>query len=759
MIEAFVTPTSKAGPLDVEYHCKRKLYQIHNFDHCSYIEIWTKKRKVEDKTSNPYIMAPPKPAELPIDRSIRRRQERAALLEAQEAARRAREVPTRAMQDAAALKKQFDVVYNEHEELRRECTRRLNAHDGPHYNPFDARFQPSRNQRDAYVETSGFRNKIYPEKRFLEKMQQEALANASKIWDLTDQKKAGQDVDDQLHECEEIDAQIRQKLISSNLTFYIALWDTARSECDCVTALMKKFYWYEKRYKPFQDQTSIFLSPTATRQNQHEPESTREGDRGTDISGKVWGPWRIWGLDAMSAEEQRTQKRSGDKNDFVKRETTVDIVCNNNAEWVKISNINNNRITRIMAEMGIGLEELEEESDEDEMDVSEGGEDAPLTDTSNSRTRYNARPVITPTLRKIQRGWIPRFLRDVEHDDELVDLLKFAVQYSKAAPVNRVRYLPPRIRFVCPKIEEGKNALVDRVLYDIRDLGIEVCTVDNISLRNAPDSAPRPFCTALSKMMPNPYTLLPKELNIDCTVLIALVSDISHMKDPPRLDEYAHAIKNQIDIEKEHSLLLTQLFPLIRGRKLYCTYDAAMRFCAIAATLATYTERKRAALLIERWAGEQGMEEAQEFGYEQLTPEERIAELESLSEYDLPDDIQLPVEIIDDTEDIIRRALATPTPTQPLSKEHPYLPQIASTINLLDINHSVFLYSWATGLMTVTSNRAVAKEIQSALDRYMDSTGESVTGPMLWMTNVARSFITKGAQTPVDELNNASEEN
>ncbi|KAI5304915.1 hypothetical protein KEM56_005701, partial [Ascosphaera pollenicola] len=443
----------------------------------------------------------------------------------------------------------------------------------------------------------------------------------------------------------------------------------------------------------------------------------------------------------------RDQKRSEGEYEFVKRETTVDIVSDNQAEWIKISNITNKRITRVMAEMGVGLEELED-TDEEEEEEDIDDEDAPLLDASNAKTKYNPTPRITPTLRKIQRGWIPRFLRDIESDDELVDLLKFAVQYSKAAPVNRVRYQAPRIRFVCPKIDEGKNELVDRVLRDIRDLGIDVCTIDNISLRNAPDVAPRPFCTALGKMMPNPYILLPKELNLDCTILIGLVSEISHRKDPPKLEEYAPAIRSQIDLEKKFPLLVKQLFPIVKGRQLYCTYEAADRFCSIASLMATTVEKQRTALLIEKWIGERGREEAKADEIEKLSPKERLERLRELSDYDIPDDIQLPVKIINDTEDVIVRALSTSRPTQPPSKDHPYLPKIASQINLQDINHSVFLYAWATGLMTLTSNRVTAKEIQFMLERYMDTTGENVIGPKLWVTDVARSYITKGIERP-----------
>ncbi|KAI5287534.1 hypothetical protein KEM52_001551, partial [Ascosphaera acerosa] len=460
--------------------------------------------------------------------------------------------------------------------------------------------------------------------------------------------------------------------------------------------------------------------------------------------GKVWGPWRIWELDSAPVEEQRSMQTTDDEVGIVRRETTVDIVCENHAEWVKTTNITNRRVVMALADIGIGLDDLD---DEDDCDGGDDGGDRGQSDAED------ARPWL---LRRIENGWVAPFLRDVEEDGELLDLLKFAVQLSKAAPANRAHAKPPHIRFVCPRLVEHENAMVDRVLQDVRGLGITVDTATTgarfLKHIGESDEDPTPLTPAIfARMMPNPYELLDDKLNLDCTVLIGLASDISHLKSPQVEAGYATAIKAQIEAERQHSLLVSQLFPIVDGRQLCCTHEAAERFCSIASIMATTAEKQRTALLVERWLGHAADMEGYAARVAQMSPRERLDELRRLSDYEIPDTLQLPVRIIPDAESTISRALEAgrePASARPkrLSPTTPWLPPIAETIPLHDINRSVFLFSWTTGLMTVTSNRVAAKAIQLTLESHMTATGEDLPNPALWVTDIARSFITKGAK-------------
>ncbi|KAI5289536.1 hypothetical protein KEM55_008799, partial [Ascosphaera atra] len=345
--------------------------------------------------------------------------------------------------------------------------------------------------------------------------------------------------------------------------------------------------------------------------------------------------------------------------------------------------MNNDRLIHALANEGVGTEELLEEEEED------------------ARVLESEDEMGTTVMERIRNGWQPSWLRAVEGDEELLDLLKFAVQFSKAADVNQVLYKPPKIKFVCPKLEEGKNELVDIVLRRVRSMNIEVQTVDRISSRNMPYSMPQPLDTALKRMMPKPQLLLPDTINIDCTILIALVSEITHAKNVAKSEWYAAAINGQIDTERIAPLMEKKLWTVLRGRKLVCTKEAAVRLCDIASKMATPVEKQRTALLIDRWMAKEGREEAKADEIEKMGRRERLEKLRAISELDIPDDFLLPVKIIDDIPDIILRGLQASKddmlPMYPPSHEHPYLPQAAKKLHLSDINDSVFKYGWATG--------------------------------------------------------------
>ncbi|KAI5284485.1 hypothetical protein KEM52_002896, partial [Ascosphaera acerosa] len=139
---------------------------------------------------------------------------------------------TESVRLAHEYQRAFDRVYREHEQLRAECDRRLNNAEGPHYDPFDARCNPSKAKRDAYIETAGFRNRFYPEKKFLDQRAAEAEANAARLRALEETKRRREadgdsegaaQVEDEIYEELEGTARIKQKLVSSNLDFYLAL--------------------------------------------------------------------------------------------------------------------------------------------------------------------------------------------------------------------------------------------------------------------------------------------------------------------------------------------------------------------------------------------------------------------------------------------------------------------------------------------------------------------------------------------------------
>ena len=71
------------------------------------------------------------------------------------------------------------------------------------------------------------------------------------------------------------------------------------------------------------------------------------------------------------------------------------------------------------------------------------------------------------------------------------------------------------------------------------------------------------------------------------------------------------------------------------------------------------------------------------------------------------------------------------------------LPTVAQNVakNLSSINQSVFMYGWYTGMTTISSNRTVAKDIETSIEA--NRTREDEKGPDVWLCPTARSLVGK----------------
>lgn len=342
--------------------------------------------------------------------------------------------------------------------------------------------------------------------------------------------------------------------------------------------------------------------------------------------------------------------------------TVVDIVACDGAEWVKVSTATEKRLLFDLAKAGWMGESSGSDSDE----------------------------------------------REEEEDDDADEgLLKQAKCLLKASRATRVRYRHPRIRIVLPKIRKGTTKEVDQLLDQITNMGVTLQTSEDMQ-------APLPLGQILPRLAGDPFQEFSKVLNIDCTILLAIVSDLSHSRVAAE-DWHHKAIVRQIEMEKKDQLLPNTLWPAFGARKMLCSRQAAERMHEIVATIGTESEKYRSMLLLE---GESTAH---------LTREERIAEFQKHSEYVVPEDWQLPIVQVEcDLEDIRR-----------------WLPEIAESAmdEMSVINKSVFLYGWKEGLTTISSNRAVAKEIESAVENNRQN--EEDKGPDVWLCPMARSLVGK----------------
>ena len=213
-------------------------------------------------------------------------------------------------------------------------------------------------------------------------------------------------------------------------------------------------------------------------------------------------------------------------------------------------------------------------------------------------------------------------------------------------------------------------------------------------------------------MTPNPFEGFSETLNIDCTILLALVSDFSHAK--VAKEPWFHtALQRQVEIEDSENLLPELLYPAFGSHKMACTEEAAYRMCEIVDTIGTPSEKARTAVIM----GDDTTKSQQQL----------VAELQEWSTYPVPSDWQLPITVVHQNANDCQNNL--PPQAKPVGKR------------LTSINQSVFLFGWATGQTTITSNRTVVKQIENDLEKS-DDLNDSVW-PKIWLCPTARSLVGK----------------
>jgi hypothetical protein len=330
-----------------------------------------------------------------------------------------------------------------------------------------------------------------------------------------------------------------------------------------------------------------------------------------------------------------------------------------------------------------------------------------------------------------------------ESDDESgtqrhsIEIVRLAEDMKMAASSVRVRYRHPKIHFILPRISEGRLDEIDAIVEDIRKTGATVeCAAELQSRFSGHPSALNSLTPAarFSRMLPRAHPPLTSTLNIDCTMLLALISDISHfnLQNLPNAPngKYHSAILRQIRSEESASLLESEIFPILLARRLHCTSHAARRMREIVQMMGTAAEQARAEIFFS------------EGDFVGLSAAELGVKLKELSDHDVPPGLQLPIEVVDFDADVM---LARPRPNFSIGM----MLQVAN--GLSEINRSVFLHGWCQKIVTISSNRAVAKEIEKLVCQLLDTRDEregvilsdDVVGPDIWVCDTARSLIGK----------------
>jgi len=351
-----------------------------------------------------------------------------------------------------------------------------------------------------------------------------------------------------------------------------------------------------------------------------------------------------------------------------KTNALADIVADEGGHWLRVSTLSEKRLLFDMAKLGW-------------INDSDSDEDMP-----------DARPVVE---------------EDDEDDEDQVDIVRNARQLARAAKANPIRGRPPKVHFVLTRIVAGKTKEIDSILHKIRATGASVQCANDIP------PAP-PLEEVLQQLLIDRSRAMSHTLNIDCTILLALISDISH-QECPILDWYPGEVRAQIQEEAEEKLLPTHLYPAISSHPMVTTQEAVDQMNLIVQTLATDAEKVRAGLLLAQ--GE----------HANTSREKLVAEWAKLSNHATPEHFQLPIRVVQSDIDAIVSQL--PTVATRLSDE------------LGALNRAIFLYGWAEGLTTLSANRGRARQIETVLNDHGLEEGEH--GPHIWLCGESRSLIAK----------------
>lgn len=402
--------------------------------------------------------------------------------------------------------------------------------------------------------------------------------------------------------------------------------------------------------------------------------------------------------------ETRTNRHAADPRKTRQMSVLVDIIADNGLEWIKVSTMTEKRLLFEMAKEG--WEAYGDSSDTSETDNSE----------------------------------------DASETGKL-ELVRVAEYLRAASKRVRVSFRRPNIHFVLPNIREGVITDVDAFIADLRATG---ATVECGMSLQSPTVAG--VLSNFDRLLPATASVsLTKNINLDCTILLALVSDISHfhrdrlaaVRDPDS-GAFHTAILRQIESEESIALLPTEIYPLLVGRGLECTSHAAQRMREIVDCMGTASERRRADIVLGEGAH-----------YGQPEPGLRQA-LRELSIHPLPEAVRFPIRVVEfDQAEMLSTTLSDDQ--HALSKGHMFptsiASRLASTLRLSPINASVFLYGWVKNTVTLTSNRAVANAMFKTINDLLDEDeqaasggigeGENFIGPQIFICETARSLVGK----------------
>ncbi|KAG5957477.1 hypothetical protein E4U58_005983 [Claviceps cyperi] len=327
--------------------------------------------------------------------------------------------------------------------------------------------------------------------------------------------------------------------------------------------------------------------------------------------------------------------------------------------------------------------------------------------------------------------------KDVALDEDEwgdVPLAKQVKRLIAAAKLHRHEYRIPHLRIVLPNIGD-ENPDVNLFLGQLSRMDpavhvtVEVQTGEFLS--RGPPAAVE---DAIRNLVGCPLEGLTETLNLDHSILVALASDMTHLR---VVSERGHsaATRAQIEEEARHEggLMAKVLYSILRGRKLVCTPEAAEHFHHVLRLVGTASECERGELLVPLPLGSQARMSPCNGGREAFR-----ARFRELSVHEMPSAVDLPITVMAEywRPDALQGDV-----------DEGALPGVAHDV----VRHcgfsaaklSVFMYGWRSGNMTLSCNREVKAQFRTLVEMYRR--GEDDYGPLIWGVDVARNLLGRGA--------------
>ncbi|KAI9901254.1 hypothetical protein N3K66_003071 [Trichothecium roseum] len=303
-----------------------------------------------------------------------------------------------------------------------------------------------------------------------------------------------------------------------------------------------------------------------------------------------------------------------------------------------------------------------------------------------------------------------------------------------ASRINRWEYAFPNIILVLTAIDLTTAHTDVKILLDqFRRLDsmvkIEIYGSDSDFLKNPP-----PLGVAIRNLLADPHAGLTPTLNLDHTILIDLISDITHLVLEPQ-EWQAPTTRAQIEEENMHEggVMAATLYSLLKGRKLECTQEVAKHFHEVLRTVGTSLERTRGRILVP--------DPSKPFLPSGLITTHEAFNARSFRP--VPASVQIPI--------TVRPVEYTMEAITSLADEGT-LPPVAVKVcepggvarNFPPAKRSVYVHGWATGNTTLTSNKEISGQMKTWVEAAR--TNDSEKGPRIWKVDVTRNLLAKNAE-------------